>query len=255
MSERPTITGSERDGIELRIDTKGLADAFARGPSTSYYWLRGFLFGAFLKHRIFWLRNKSTRFGRGSEKSRAIKVWKVNEAPAGARDNWVVYRVSPKESRERDPNRAAALLSQLQGSAFAGSIVLEVHQKGTDIRVPEFMAIPLRTREGSPKAWRAKNPGKQLIALRDPRNAGRLYLAERIRYRGRRAPGTEKRDPQKTKVVRDRLRRRFLLLRSVDMKPTLNFYESWDQQDGERTKEFAQIATRIAKDIADGKLA
>lgn len=253
MTEQPTTVGGGREGIQLRIDTKGLADAFARGPSTSYYWLRGFLFGAFLKHRVYWLRAKSTRFGRGG-KGNAIKVWKINEAPAGERDNWVVYRVNPRESRERDPGKASALLRQLQGSAFAGSIVLEVHQQGRDINVPEWMAIPLRTRERTPKAWRAKNPGKPLLVLPDPRNPGRLYLAERIRYRGRRAPGTEKRDKTKTKVVRDRLRRRFLLLKSVDMKPTLNFYESWDQLDGERTKEFASIANRIVKDIADGKL-
>jgi len=89
----------------------------------------------------------------------------------------------------------------------------------------------------------------------DRRNSGRLFLAERIRYMGRRANGVLPSDPKKTKVVRDKLRRRFLLLKSVDMKPTLNFYESWDALGPERAQEFSRISDRILKDIARGKLA
>lgn len=256
MSTTAKTIGAQRDGIELKIDTGGLEDAFARGPSTCFYWLSTYLFGAFLKHRTYWLRTKGTRFGRSSKGSQAIKVWRINEAPTtGVLPNWVTYRVQPKEKRERDPQRAAALLAQLAGQAAAGSIVLDVHQKGTDIRVPGWMAIPIRTRERSPKAWRKANPGKALVVIAPKGQSGRLFLAERIRYRGKRAAGVVPREPEKTKVVRDRLRKRFLLLHAVDMKPTLQFYESWDHQEGERGKDFAGIVQRITGDIARGKFA
>jgi hypothetical protein len=251
-----TTIGSERDGIELRLDTSALSAAFTLGPSSCYFWLRTFLFGSLLKHRTYWLRTKSTRFGRSKDKSRAIKVWRINEAPlTGIRPNWVTYHVTPKEQREKNAGRAAALLPTLAGVAGAGSIVLDVHQTGRDIRTPTWMAIPLRTRERSPRAWRQRNPAKVLVVVPDRRNSGRLFLAERIRYMGRRANGVLPSDPKKTKVVRDKLRRRFLLLKSVDMKPTLNFYESWDALGPERAQEFSRISDRILKDIARGKLA
>jgi len=251
-----TTIGSERDGIVLKLDTSGLQQSFAVAPSSSYYWMRTFLFSSLLKHRTYWLKAKSTRFGRAKDaNSRAIKVWRVNEAPlTGIRPNWVTYHVTPKEQREKNPTRAAALLQQLAGVAGAGSIVLEVHQRGTDIRTSKWMAVPIRTRERSPKAWRAKNPGKVLVVVPDPRNSERLWLAERKRYRGRRKallPG----ERNAKKVVRDFLRRRFLLLKSVNMDPTLNFYESWDALGGERNQEFSRIADRLTKDIARGQLA
>lgn len=255
MTTAKTV-GAERDGIVLKLDTKGLETSFARAPSSSFFWLRTFLFSSMLAHRTYWLKAKSTKFGRGSDKSKAIKVWRINEAPKTApKPNWVTYRVHPDQKREPDAKRAAALLPTLAGEAAAGSIVLEVHQKGTDIRVPDWLAIPLRTRPRTPKAWRKENPGKVLVTIPDKARPDRLYLAERIRYRGRRAAGVTPRQPEKTKVVRDKLRRRFLLLKFVEMDPTLNFYESWDQQEGNRAKDFAKIGQRILEDIARGKFA
>lgn len=248
-------TAAANAGIDLTLDTKDLERAFLLGPSTAFYWLRGFLFGSFLKHRTYWLRAKGTKFGRGDDKSKAIKVWRINDAPAGVQDNWVVYRINPKEQRLRDPRAAEQGLKQLGGAAAAGSLVLEVHQKGTDIDVPgKWLTIPLRTRPRTPRAWRKKNPGKVLITIPDRRNPGRLYLYERIRYRGRRAEGVKARDEGKKKVVRDLLRRRFLLVHHIDMKPTLGFYESWDAGRSERDTEFRRTADRIVEDIARGKL-
>jgi hypothetical protein len=218
--------------------------------------VHGFLFGTLLKHRVQWLAAKGVRFGRGDDKSKAIKVWRINEAPEGFQDNWVVYRVQPDQKRIQNPGAARAALQSLTATAFAGSIALEVHQFGTDIDVGQtWLAIPLRTRPGSPKLWRERNPEKRLVVVPDPNDPSRLFLAERIRYRGRRRKGVVARDQDKTKVVRDKLRRRFLLVHRLEMDRTLNFYDSWDQQKGERDAQFSKISDRILKDIADGKLA
>lgn len=240
--------------IDFRVDTKGLEEAFRRGPSTVYYWLRGFLGGAFINHRTYWLKAKGTKFGRGGANSRATKVFRLNESKGTPRPNHVVYTVKPEAKRERDPARAAAALVELHGAAFAGSQVLEIHQAGRDIATSKWMAIALRTRPKSPKLWRARYPGKKLLTIRDKNNPNRMYLAERVRKLGKRPEGQKARSKRKRRVVRDTLVRRFLLVKRVDMKPTLNFYQSWDAQAGDRSREFANISTRILKDLASGKL-
>lgn len=249
-----TATPPTGQGIDFRVDTKGLDEAFRRGPSTVYYWLRGYLGGAFIAHRTYWLRAKSTKFGRGGANSRATKVFRLNEATGTPRPNHVVYSVTPTAKRERDPARAAAALQQLQGAAFAGSIVLEVHQQGRDITSPKWMAIALRTRPKTPAAWRAKNPAKRLITIRDAKNPNRLYLAERQRKLAPRPAGAKATGSKRRRVKRDVLIRRFLLLRRVDMRPTLNFYESWASLAGDRAREFSNISNRILQDLANGKL-
>lgn len=240
-------------GIQFRVHTKALEQAFDRGPSTVYYWLRGFLGGSFINHRTYWLKAKGTKFGRGGANSRATKVFRLNESKGTPKPNHVVYSVTPEAKRERDPARAAQALNELQGSAFAGSQVLEVHQSGRDIKTSEWMAIALRTRPKSPKLWRTKYPQKPLLTLRDKRNPNRMFLVERVRKLAPRRAGT-KPIKGKRRVLRDTLVRRFLLVRRVDMKPTLNFYQSWDAQAGDRAREFANISTRILKDLASGKL-
>lgn len=238
--------------IRFRIDTGGLEDAFSRGPATSYYWLRSWLFRALLEHRIAWLRSKSTRFGRGKD---AIKVWQINQAPSGPVDpKHVVYRVDP-EARKVAPSDAPAALQSLTGEAFAGSVALEVHQFGTDIEGGgKWLPVPIGRGPGSPRAWRAKFPQRTLLTVPDRKRSDRLFLMERKRYRGRSRSQQAKRGRQR-KVVRDLLIPRFVLVRRLDMQPTLGFYETWEAQASARLKDFASISTRILQDLARGKLA
>jgi len=228
--------GDPGTSIRFKLDTRGLEDDFAKAPATAYYWLRGYLGGCFVDHRRYWLANKGTRFGRAGQGSKATKVFPLNQAPEGAlRDNWVVYQTNPKQSRVT-PEQAPDALKQLSGSAAAGSLVLQLHQEGGELHSSKWMAIPIRTRPGTPAAWRAANPGKVLIVLADPGRPNRLFLAERIRRKHH-----------------DHLRKRFLLVKSVKLKPTLRFYESWDALEQERAKNLAFCADRIQQDIARGK--
>lgn len=247
----PPTTGASAP-ISLRIDTTKIARALEVAPSATYYWLRSYLRGSFIGHRNVWLAGKGTQFGRGGANSRAIRVFRLDEAPPGTpQDNWVVYEVNPREKRLTDPTAARLGLARLEASVHAGSIVLKVHQEGTDIHSSGWMALPVRTRPGSPKAWRAKNPGKELI-LRPSKNPNTLLLFERTRVRGR---GRPRKDGTSNAKVTERLRLRFLLRKDVDMKPTLQFYESWDRGAAERDRQFAYVADRILKDVANGVFA
>lgn len=249
----PVLAGGPRDPVQFKIDTGKLQVGFERAPSSTYYWLRSYLRGVLISHRNSWLAQKSTRFGRGGADSQAIRVFRLDEAPPGAsRDNWVVYDVSPRTKRMQDAAAARVGLAQLTAVAHAGSIVLKVHQEGTDIHSRDWMSIPVRTRPGSPRAWRAKNPGKELVLRRGKNNPNTLLLFERTRSRGRGRP--RKDGTTKTKTV-ERMRLRFLLRRDVDMKPTLRFYESWDAGAPDRDRQFRFAADRILKDIANGILA
>lgn len=236
--------------ITLKVDTKGLERAFSEAPSSVYYWLRSALRGVLISHRTGWLATKGTSFGRGGAgNSRAIRVFKLDEAPAGVpQDNWVVYEVFPREKRVQNPGAARTALTQLTAAIHAGSIVLKVHQEGPQIR-SDWMSIPVRTRPGSPAAWRAKNPGKELILRPSRKNADTLMLFERTRTRGR---GRPRKDGSSSAKLVERLRLRFLLRRNVQMRPTLRFYESWDAGNQERTRQLRFAADRILTDLAKG---
>lgn len=239
----------------LDVDLEPLARAIEKGPQTSYFWLRTWMFSSLLEHRTKWLKSKSTKFGRGKN---GIKVWGINKAPQGGQDDkWVVYRVTPDAKKQTSRRAAEKALSQLRAEAYAGSVALEVHQLGTDIDVgSNWLAIPVgkvtKNNPRSPKKWRAKNPGKQLVTVPDPRRPDVLYLAEPKRYRGRRQKGRKQRNRRK-KVVRTTLIWRFLLVHRVENDATLNFYESWDGLKSARQTDFARISDRILKDIARGK--
>jgi len=238
------------DQVAVKVDTAAVEAMLKTSPVSVYAGIRKFLFGALLGHRIYWLRSKGTKFGRASEGSRAVKVWRINEAPQGPPlPNWVTFTVRPDAKRIADPDQAIAGLQQLQAEVGTGSLVLEVHQKGGPTVSPTWMAIPIRTRPGTPEKWRQANPGKQLVVIPDRSGNDRLWLAERIRKmrRGRKpAKGSRRRQ------VFEQLRKRFLLTHRVFNKPTLKFYESWDQLIAARAKEWAQAADEILQGVANG---
>lgn len=237
--------------VRLDIPSLGLEKAFERAPSTSYYWLRSWLFSSMLTHRVSWLKSKSTGFGRGKD---AIKVWRVNKAPKGAPDpKWVTYTVRP-DAKKMTTKAASKGLAALGARAQAGSIALEVHETGKDIDVgSKWLAIPIgrkRSRTRSPKAWRKKYPSKTLITV--GKASDKKYLVEPKRYRGRRPPNQKARTRRK-KVVRTTLIARFLLVHRVQMDATLDFYDSWRRLESARQKDLQRVADKIVKDMARGR--
>jgi hypothetical protein len=239
--------------VRLTIDTTGVERSIEVAPRTTYYWFRRWLTTAFWEHRKHWLATKKTSFGRGKD---AIKVWGVNKAPAGAVDpKHVVYRIAPIAEKFPTAKLARRALPKLKAEAFGGSVALGVHELGTDISVPNWLAIPMRTRPRSPKTWRAKYPGRVLITREDKDRPDRLWLMEVKRYRGRRQDGRQPaKGSRRKKVVRYKLIPRFVLVKKLDMKPTLNFIDAWSGLASARQKDFASICSRIASDVARGKL-
>lgn len=234
--------------LQVTIDLRQFEKQMREAPSVVYFRLRDFLGATFGKHRQQWLRQKGTRFGRGGAGGRGIRVFKINEGPTSVADNEVAYHIRPTEQRLPDPASARRGLSQLVAEAFTGNQILPVHEFGRDIRSSRFMAVPVKTRPKTPKAWLAANPDKRLVWRPSKTNPGTLVVYEVQRKRGRGRP--RKGEPPR---VQERLRLRFIWTRFVDMKPTLRMYETWDQLASYRGDRFRFAADAIVRDIEGGQ--
>lgn len=237
--------GGDSRSLRVTVDTTGLEQAMRKAPRAVYFSARDFLGAVFGKHRQQWLRNKGTKFGRGGAGGKAIKVFGVNEGPDTPADNHVVYHVRPKDQRMASERAAIDAMQQLRAEAFTGNQVLPVHEFGIDIRTSQWMAVPVRTRPGSPRAWRERYPNKTLVTR--PGRAGSLLLFERTRKRGRGRP----RKGAKAKQV-ESLRLRFVLTKHVAMQPTLHMYDTWDELATYRASAWKRAADRIERNLAQG---
>lgn len=236
--------------IEVKVDTRVLEQAIEKAPAVAYFWLRNWIFGAFVKHRLTWLQSKGTKFGRGGgEGSKAIRVARVGDPAPGPND--VGYAIDPAEPRVT-PDAGAAALNALRAEIQTGSVPLRVHQFGEDIRTQRWMAIAFRTRPAKLRRWREKYPQRKLVTLPSPKNPQTLLMYEKQQVRGR---GRPRKDGSAPAVKREKLVLRFVLRRFVEMDPTLKLYETWDSLQAERDARFATAASRIVKDIASGKSA
>lgn len=241
----------------VTVDAREIDRAMKQAPSVTYFWLRNFLGQALGVHRKQWLRQKGVKFGRGSQRSRAIRVPAVNQGPSRPADNVVSYQVRPQQPRFRNPSTATLALQRLRAEASTGSIALQVHQFGKDVVSRSgYMAIPFKTR-GSPSEFRQRKPKAQLITLPSRRgNALLLFERQRKRTGGQRRrmrrtkTGKLARSQPKTKV--DVLRLRWILTKRARMRKTLRFYETWDQQQAARSRMLANALNRIVKDISRG---
>jgi len=216
-------------------------------PKIAYFRIRDFLFRSVLEHRKRWLAKKGLAFGRGDGRiGGPIRVRQINDGLGDVGPVDVAYQVTPKQKRAESPAQASQLLPQLVAEIFTGNLVLPIHQEGRAIDTTEFMAIPVRTRPGSVKKWREQNPGKTLITLPSKRD-NKLLLYERTIVRGRGRP--KKGEAPKTK---ERLRLRFLLTKHVGMKPTLQLYETWDEQVPFRDAAWKEAADKMQADLVKG---
>ena len=164
------------------------------------------------------------------------------------REEDVVYRVQPREQRVGTVAEAVAGLRSMQAEAFAGSVVLRVHEFGEDVRSRNgFMAVPIKTRPKTPEKWQAKNPDKRLEFRPSKKFPGEGVLYEVTKTRGRGRP----RKGETASAVRERFRLRFVLKRVVDMKPTLGFYRTWDELSQQRDVLWRGAADRMEKQLQE----
>ncbi len=246
----PLIATGGDQTLKVTVDVKAVERVISLSPKIAHFWLQGFLHRSFVLHRLDWLRRKGTQFGRRGEdgSSKAIRVYPVNEGPDTPRDEDVVYRVQPREQRASTVADAVSGLRGMQAEAFAGSVVLRVHEFGEDVRSGKgFMAVPIKTRPKTPEKWQAKNPGKRLEFRPSKKFPGEGVLYEVTKTRGRGRPRKGETMPK----LRERLRLRFVLKRVVDMKPTLGFYRTWDELAQQRDTLWRGAADRMEKQLQE----
>lgn len=241
MADLLHTTGSDAS-MRVTIDGRAVGRVLDQAPKVAYFWLRNYLGQILGKHRQVWLRAKGTRFGRGAN---AIRVLRVNERMGAPGPLEITYQVQPDAARAGSPGEARRMLDQLRGDIYTGNLVLPIHEFGTDIRSSRWMAIAVKTRPTTPAAWRRRNPKKTLISRPGRRGNVLLYEVQRTRGRGRPRKG----EPPRTK---ERLRLRYVLTRSVQMDPTLRLYGTWDSLRGQRDQAWKRTADRMVRDLERG---
>lgn len=254
----PLLSVGDDRSLRVTIDYQAVAEVIQKAPKIVHFWFQGFLYLAFIRHRLAWLKKKGNRFGRGSttEGSKAIKVHRINEGPETPQEQDVVYRVHPKNQKASTVPEAVQGLQSMSAEAFAGSTALRVHEFGEDIKSKgKLLAIPIKTRPNTPKKWLEKNPGKKLEFrpskkfgpfLPGQRSTGVLYEVTKVRGRGRPKKG------HTLPALREKLRLRFVLQRFIDMKPTLGMYATWDELAGERDQLFRNAAEKMQQQLQRG---
>lgn len=240
MTSLPGSTNVATVGdFQIKIDTSGVRKVFAGMPIVAYFWMRDYLFRAFVTHRLRWFAAKGTKFGRAG----GIQVWKINEGPEVPGPLDVVYSVHPKAQRIAYSAQAQAALDEVRAEAFTGNKVLPIHEFGKDLRTSRWMAVPVKTLPGSPKAWREKNPSKELVARPSKRDSKiLLFEIQKKRNRGRTKKGA-------APTIREHARLRFILTRNVQMRATLKMYSTWDVLEQDRSDLWQQTATKMLRDF------
>lgn len=248
MASPLVITGSRDNAITFKIDTAGVRSIMAGLPKVAYFWTRDFLGRSFGQHRAKWLSSKSTKFGRGTEGGKGIRVSQINEGSSGAlQPNEVRYRVEPREKRQPTSAAAARGLDTMFAEVVTDNTVLPVHEFGAQIRSQREMFIPVKTRPGSFAKWRAAHPNAKLLLLPSKRGGGNRLIYEAQRRRAGRG-----RPPKDAPPPAERLRLRWILTRSVTMRPTLKLYDSWDQLAAQRDAIWRDAASKMIRDAAKG---
>jgi hypothetical protein len=158
----PTNSVGDDRFLRVTIDAEPVSEVLSRAPGVAYFWLRKFLFGAFVDHRLTWLRAKGTKFGRrGGADSKAIKVWPINQGPVPPGPADVVYQVQPAPERVASAAEAATQLPQLAAEAFTGNEAGHPDQDAA--RQPAAVARATPGREAPDPAQQA---GQQAAGLR-----------------------------------------------------------------------------------------
>lgn len=214
--------------VSLKIDSEVVANLLAVVPKQVLLATQRYTFGIFVEHRMAWLRLKGNKFGRGTGKS--IRVKRVGEGMDSVGPKDVVYSLPPKDKPVTD-GEARALLADYSAAIYTGNVILPIHQFGEDIRSGRYMAIAVNGNKiGSPAAYRAKYPGRKVVAFRSKRHPGEFVLRRKVRAR---------------KGIPAAYETLYRLTKFVDMKPTLKFYETWEQQESEREQRWKDAVDSI----------
>lgn len=230
--------------LRFRLDLTDVHAVMSGLPKAGYFWLRDFLGRSFGQHRVQWLRNKGTKFGRG-EAGKGIRVSQIEAGGTGTplQPNEVRYSVSPAEKRMATAAAARAGLQALEGAVETDNRILPVHQFGQDIRSSRRMFVPVKTRPGGFQQWRARHPSAALKFLPSKRD-DKTLVYEVTRRRGQRGRPRAGSPPPAQK-----LRLRWILTRQVQMKPTLRLYESWEHMTSVRDRLFKEAADKMLRDL------
>lgn len=259
MTARPgTIEITAKGEQALR----NLAGDIGKAPIAAYFWIRTALFKWAIDHRSFFLKHTSARLrSKGTANNPdPIVPYRVDSGAPDKFERGLQWEITPKETRR--PDASPEVVRSLRLEIASASTILEALEEGLEEFPKEkrLLAIPLRLPGAkgrsrlSPRNFRKFHPTEKIIA-RKVNGVVVLYQ----RKRRRKAPRTrvkldKKGNPRKRQpmVWADTLIPRWVLVPRVRIKDRLGFYWAWDARSDVRGKILADVATRLAKDIANG---
>jgi hypothetical protein len=238
-------------GFSVTVDTTEALRYLILAPRSAYFHLRRFNYLTLLDHRKGWLARKGNRFGRGGtgQRGQPINVTNVQFGGSPPNPNQVSYQVLPIQKTARTREEADRLIPEIRGDIYTGNDILRIHEEGQDIKSARYMAVPIRTRPATIGAFRARYPGKKLITVPSKRNSNRLVYEQTTKYESKPEPGRG--GPRR--IVARKRRLRWILTKTVEMNPLLQFYASWDALEQQRDQRFAEAADGMFADWRKGR--
>lgn len=259
MTARPgTIEVTAKGEEKLRR----LAGDIAKAPAAAYFWIRTALYKWAIDHRSFFLKHTGARLKSQGTAANPdpIVPYRVDAGNPDKFERGLLWEITPKEKRRHDAT--GDVVRSLRLEISSASTILEALEEGLDEfpKTTKLLAIPLRLpgakgrSRTSPRNFRRFHPKEQIIA-RKVGNVVVLYQRKRRRKTPRTRVRLDKKGrPRKSqpKVWADTLIPRWVLVPRVRIKDRLGFYWAWDARAEVRGKILADVATRLAKDIANG---
>lgn len=212
--------------LQWSTEDAGIQRLMREMPRVAYKELRELLFQYWHRHRMYWLSQQSNKFGRGG---RGVKVHRIGMK--GKRTDRSVHYYLPDE-RSLPITRVLQGFRNLARSEIrTDSKVMQFLQTGGKQKPQrrEHMLVPNKTLPPNYRAWKSKNAGKKKLRWLPAKRGG----------------STKKLVYEVTGKRKKKWRLRFVAVSSVTNKPTLKFYDSWDQLTGWRDREFSLFSDRV----------
>lgn len=222
--------------LAWNTEDAGVQQLMRQMPRLAYRELRELMFKYWHRHRMYWLSQQSNKFGRGG---RGVKVHRIGMK--GKRTDRSVHYYLPDERTVPATSALEGFRKLARSEIRSDSVVLRYLQTGGTQypRTRRHMILPHKTLPANYKAWRKKNAGQKKLRWIPAKGGG----------------ATKHRIYEVTGKRKKKWRLRFVAVSKTKNKPTLKFYDSWDELTGWRDREFGLFADRVQMLLREAQVA
>ena len=209
--------------IRLKWDSIVLTKLIGQAPATSYYHYRRMVHDHWYQHRLKWLKQLPSKWGRGRKGTKFLTV-----SSRKPRNRRTVAWFIPALKRARTTKSAIKAFDNFDAAIYTGSDALLNHETGGVTNSSRRMPVAVKTALKNPRDWLKKYPNRKTALTRK----GDQYRLWEIK--GKRKP---------------KARLRYIWTRKVVNKPIANFYKTWDRGRKQRSQEAERTIEAIRNDL------